>query len=366
MARSPAGVGGPYWWRPHVVGSLALFVAVFLACAVEAVEATTIVLAAGTAREWRSTIMGLVTALLGLAVIVAVAGPAVQHLPIGALRLVVGGVLLMFGLQWIRKAVLRASGWKALHDEELIFATSVSEARSGVREARFGVSDWYAFVLSFKGVLLEGLEVVFIVVTFGTNQHRVGLAAVAGLAAVVVIAAVGVLVRAPLSRVPENTLKFVVGVLLTAFGILWSGEGAGADWPGGDLSLLWILPVVAVAALVLVVALRSRRRSGAGVGDEREVPAAVATVASLAEGAAPPPQWPTRPGGSAVRRRLAGIGSFGYDFVVGDDWRVAVAVVGGLLLTALLRSAPVATWWILPITVLVAIWGSAWRAARSG
>ncbi|MGH3744415.1 MAG: hypothetical protein ACRDTP_06100, partial [Mycobacteriales bacterium] len=166
--------------------SVALFVAVFLACSVEAVEATTIVLAAGTARDWRSALTGVAGALLLLAVVVAVLGPALTLIPLRGLRLAVGGLLLVFGLQWLRKAILRASGYKALHDEEEIFRTQLADTQAAPRGARGAVPDWYAFTLSFKGVVLEGLEVVFITLTFGSNQHDVPLAAVAAVAAVLV------------------------------------------------------------------------------------------------------------------------------------------------------------------------------------
>ena len=234
----------------------ALFVAVFLACLVEAVEALTIILAAGTGRDWRSAITGLFAGLAVLAVLVALLGPAVGAIPLSALRLFVGGVLLIFGLQWLRKAILRASGNKALHDEDLIFDTQLAAARQVSPEAKGFVDDWYAFTLSFKGVVLEGLEVVFIVLTFGSNQKNIPLAALAGVVAVLVVAAAGLAVRAPLARVPENTMKFVVGVMLTSFGMFWGAEGAGAQWPGADASLLVIIPVVAVVALLLVVAFR--------------------------------------------------------------------------------------------------------------
>ncbi|HET6794493.1 MAG TPA: hypothetical protein VFH45_08635, partial [Acidimicrobiales bacterium] len=181
------------------MSAAALFVAVFLACAVEAVEATTIVLAAGTARDWRSALTGLFSGLLVLGVVVAALGPALTAIPLRGLRLVVGGLLLVFGLQWLRKAVLRASGNKALHDEEAIFAEELSAARSAERRRVGSVPDWYAFTLSFKGVVLEGLEVAFIALTFGSNQKNIPLAAVAAVAAVVVVGAVGFAVRAPLA-----------------------------------------------------------------------------------------------------------------------------------------------------------------------
>ena len=234
----------------------ALFIAVFLACTVEAVEATTIVLAAGTARDWRSALTGVAAGLLTLAVIVAALGPALSVIPLRGLRLAVGGLLLVFGLQWIRKAVLRASGHKALHDEEKIFATELAAAQAASAQRRGAVSDWYAFTLSFKGVLLEGLEVAFIALTFGSNQHDIPLAAVAAISAVVMVAAAGFAVRAPLARVPENTMKFVVGIMLAAFGTFWGAEGAGTRWPGSDAALLVLIPAYAVLAVTLVVVLR--------------------------------------------------------------------------------------------------------------
>ncbi|HEY2770648.1 MAG TPA: hypothetical protein VGI87_08775 [Solirubrobacteraceae bacterium] len=234
---------------------LGLALSVFLACAVEAVEALTIVLAVGVSRSWRSALYGVGAALLVLAVLTAALGPALTALPIGVLRVVVGGLLLIFGLQWLRKAVLRAAGLKALHDETAAFATESERARTAGGAEGSGI-DGYSFTISFKGVLLEGLEVVFIVLTFGANQHRVGLAAIAAAVAVLVVVLVGAAVRAPLARVPENKLKFAVGTMLTSFGTFWSAEGAGAHWPGGDAALLVIVPAVALVAIGLAVWLR--------------------------------------------------------------------------------------------------------------
>jgi len=230
-----------------------LVLAAFLACTVEMVEALTIVLAVGVTRGWRSAIAGTLSAVAALAVVVAVLGPALAHLPIDSLRLIIGTLLLVFGLQWLRKAILRAGGVKALHDEASIYAREVSELRlAGERPAH----DWYAFTVAFKGVFLEGLEVAFIVVTFGGSQHHVGLAALGALAALVIVLAVGAIVHAPLSRVPENTLKFGVGVMLTSFGVFWAAEGAGVDWPGSDLAMLVMIGFVVVVAFVLVEVLR--------------------------------------------------------------------------------------------------------------
>jgi uncharacterized membrane protein len=240
------------------VKDVLLVLSAFLASAVEMVEALTIVLASGLARGWRSSLIGVAAATLALAVVVAALGPALTLIPIDALRLVVGGLLLTFGLQWLRKAILRASGYKALHDEDEIYARELKEARAAGSEQRAGI-DWYGFTLAFKGVLLEGLEVAFIVVTFGSTQGNVGLAAIGAAAALVLVVIVGVFVRAPLTRVPENTLKFAVGTLLTTFGIFWSTEGAGASWPGDDAALPVVLVFVLLLSLSAVAMLRRRR-----------------------------------------------------------------------------------------------------------
>jgi uncharacterized membrane protein len=223
------------------------------------------VLAVGTTRDWRSTLIGVGIACLALTVIVGVLGPTLTVIPIQALRLIVGALLLVFGLQWLRKAILRSGGIKEMHDEAAIFLRESEEAREATTETRAGL-DWYAFTVAFKGVLLEGLEVAFIVVTFGSSQGEVPLAAAAALAAFVIVAAVGVLVRAPLSRVPENTIKFVVGVLLTSFGIFWAAEGAGVDWPGDDAALAGVLVLVAISSFVLVRIVRHERPAVSAVG----------------------------------------------------------------------------------------------------
>jgi uncharacterized membrane protein len=254
------------------VTALPLILTVFVACAVEAIEALTIVLAAGLTREWRSTFQGMAVALAVLAAIVAALGPTITLLPLTALRLVVGALLAIFGLQWLRKAILRATGYKSLHDEASAYLREVTAATAAAPSSRGRVHDWYAFTLSFKGVLLEGLEVVFIVITFGANQGDVGAAVIGAAAAVVVVAVTGVLVRAPLARVPENAMKFAVGIMLTSFGIFWGAEGAGVSWPGQDAALLVLVPVVALVALCYTVLLRPRRgRSPAKPATEQVV-----------------------------------------------------------------------------------------------
>ncbi|MFL5823447.1 MAG: COG4280 domain-containing protein [Solirubrobacteraceae bacterium] len=236
---------------------LGLAVAVFLACAVEAVEALTIVLAVGITRGWRSTLIGVAGAVALLAAVTAALGPALTALPIDVLRLVVGALLLIFGLQWLRKAILRAAGMKAQRDELREFEHEREEARAAGRsDTSF---DPYSFTIAFKGVFLEGMEVVFIVLTFGANQHNVGLAAAAAGAAVALVALLGVALHRPLARVPENAMKFSVGVMLTSFGTFWGAEGAGVAWPGGDAALLVIVPATLLVALGMVALLRRQR-----------------------------------------------------------------------------------------------------------
>lgn len=250
-----------------MTNDLLLLVGVFLACAVETVEAFTIVLAVGATRSWRSTWLGVISALILLTLIVAIFGTAVTAIPLSLLRVIVGGLLLIFGLQWIKKAVLRASGYKALHDEAAIFEAQRANARNMKQALRRGfVDDWYSFTVAFKGVVLEGLEVVFIVITFGANQGSIGLAIVGALAAILVVVAIGLMVRGPLAKVPENSLKLVVGTLLTSFGMFWAAEGAGIEWPGKDLFLLAIIPAMAVCVSLYIIWLKKKNTGLAGKG----------------------------------------------------------------------------------------------------
>jgi uncharacterized membrane protein len=235
-----------------------LILSSFLASAVEMVEALTIVLATGVTRGWRSALLGVGAAVLALAALIAILGPAVAtFIPLAALRLVIGTLLLIFGLQWLRKAILRASGLKALHDEDAVYAAEVAALRQA-REAGPAAMDWPGFTVAFKGVFLEGLEVAFIVVTFGSSAGNICVAAAgAGLALMLVVAA-GLLAHRPLSRVSENTLKFAVGLLLVSFGTFWSAEGVGVEWPGADVMLLGLLAGYALLSWALVLALRGR------------------------------------------------------------------------------------------------------------
>ena len=229
--------------------TIVLMLAVFGASCVESVEALTIVLAAGTTRGWRSAFEGTAAAIVVLAVLVGAVGvPLVHYVPIDALRVVVGALLLVLGLSWLRKAILRASGHKARHDEDEIYATT-SEALRAEGAARTSRRDGVGFVVAFKGVFLEGMEVVLIVISLGASQHELGDASAAAAAAVVLVSLVGVLVSRQLSEVPENTMKTVVGIMLTSFGLFWVGEGAGVHWPGSDLAIPVLIGVfIAVTA----------------------------------------------------------------------------------------------------------------------
>ena len=237
-----------------------LVVAVFLASSVEMVEALTIVVAAGVSRGWRSALEGVAAALVLLGVLVAALGPVLVKVPLNPLRVVIGGILLVFGLQWLRKAVLRATGYKAPHDEDVIYARTVEEmSQSG--EVRAG-RDPVGFAVAFKGTFLEGLEVVIVVLTLGATDHDVGLAALAALAAVVLVGFVGVVVARQLAGVPENTMKTAVGLMLVSFGSFWTGEGLGVHWPGSDLAIPVLVGVYGLVVGLLVVSLRRRRVAG--------------------------------------------------------------------------------------------------------
>ena len=237
-------------------GIVVLVGAVFLASCVEMVEALTIVLAVGHTRGWRSAFEGTGVALVALAALVAAFGPALVHVPLNVLRLIVGGVLLIFGMQWLRKSILRATGFKAKHDEDAVYEEAVATLRStGTTPGR----DRIAFVMAFKGVFLEGLEVIILVITLGTSAHRLGLAAIVAAVAVVLVGLCGVIVAQQLSSVPENALKMSVGVLLVTYGTFWTGEGLKVRWPGGDTMLLGLTALYAVVTWLFVWYLRHDR-----------------------------------------------------------------------------------------------------------
>ncbi len=233
----------------------------FLASFVEVVEAFTIVLAVGLTQSWRPAFIGSGLALLVLAALVAVFGPLLGLVPIHVLQFVVGVLLILFGMRWLRKAILRSIGVLALHDEEKAFARETEALTRSAREQR---ADYLAGIAAFKAVLLEGTEVVFIVIAVGTTHGLTLYASLGAFAAFVVVMAIGLAVHRPLSQVPENTLKYVVGLMLTTFGVFWTGEGIGAEWPGADLSLFGIFIIFGAASLALTRWLRAARAGGGG------------------------------------------------------------------------------------------------------
>ncbi|MDA8290646.1 MAG: hypothetical protein M0Z33_03050 [Actinomycetota bacterium] len=239
-----------------MTSTVVLMLAVFAASAVEMVEALTIVVAAGTTRGWRSAFEGSAVAVVALAAIVGAVGVPLVHLvPIDVLRVVIGALLLVLGLAWLRKAILRSSGHKEMHDEDAIYARTVAEL-AGDEEPTRVRRDAVGFVVAFKGVFLEGMEVVLIVLSLGSSAHKLGLAAAAAGAAAVVVAGVGVLVARQLSEVPENAMKMGVGIMLTSFGVFWAGEGSGVRWPGSDLSILALVAFFAAVTALSVMAMR--------------------------------------------------------------------------------------------------------------
>jgi uncharacterized membrane protein len=251
------------------LSSLGTGAAAFLASGVEFVEALTIVLALGVTRGWRSSLWGAVAAFVVLVVVLVAVGPGItQHVSRAWLQLIVGVLLLTFGLQWLRKAILRSTGFKALHDEEQTFREEAEAARTASRERRFGL-DWYAFTICFKGVLLEGLEVVFIVVGFGAGASGRRPAVIGAAAALAIVLVVGAAVHRPLSRVPENLIKHSVGLLLSTFGLFWIVEGLNAvassghpvEWPGGDIALPVILLAWLGCSQLCIHALRRSRET---------------------------------------------------------------------------------------------------------
>lgn len=232
----------------------------FLASLVECVEALTVVLAVGTVRGWHSALVGTATAIAVLLVIVSALGPALIHIPLPILQFTVGTLLLLFGLRWLRKAILRAAGLIALHDEQASFSKSTQT----MRQVTSSNSPWdkIAFVAAFNITMLEGTEVVFIVIAIGAGRPGTLLpASVGAVAALLVVTALGLILHRPLARVPENTLKFIVGVLLSTFGTFWVGEGMGLSWPAADWSILALIAAYLAIALALIPICRSRSQS---------------------------------------------------------------------------------------------------------
>jgi uncharacterized membrane protein len=231
------------------------FIASFLGSFVEVVEAFTIVLAVGVTQGWRPSLLGSALALIVLVALVVFLGPLLGLIPLDLIQLIIGTLLVLFGLRWLRKAILRASGFIPLHDEASAFGAEVD---SLARQSADRRANMLAAIVAFKAVLLEGVEVVFIVIATGAGNGMIGYASAGAAAAFLIVGCIGLLLHKPLSTVPENSLKFVVGLLLSAFGIFWIGEGLGADWPGADMSLLGILAVLAIFSVIAVRMLRRR------------------------------------------------------------------------------------------------------------
>lgn len=229
--------------------------AAFIGALVEAVEALTIVLAVATVRGWRPGGLGAFAGVAFLALIVLVLGPFLDRIPLSGLQLAMGILLLLFGMRWLRKAILRAAGVLPHHDETRIFATETAALREQARHHEKRL-DRFAALACFKAVLLEGLEVVFIVIAVGAGRGLLGPASIGALAACALVIAIGFALRRPLARVPENALKFAVGVMLSAFGVFWTGEGLGVPWPGRDLAILGFAALFLTVAVTAVAFMR--------------------------------------------------------------------------------------------------------------
>ena len=231
----------------------------FFASVVEVVEAFTIILAVGTVRGWRPSLTGAAAGLIVLALIVLLLGPLLDRVPLPALQFVIGVLLLLFGLRWLRKAILRSAGFIPLHDEAATFSKETAHLQAEARSRSAGL-DWIAGLASFKAVLIEGLEVVFIVIAVGAGRGLLIPASLGAFAAFVLVLILGLLIHRPLSRVPENLLKYGVGIMLSAFGVFWTGEGLGVDWPAQDLAILGFIIVFLVIGVASSSLLANRRR----------------------------------------------------------------------------------------------------------
>jgi uncharacterized membrane protein len=301
-----------------------LFLTIFLASAVEVIEVVAIVLGVGMTRGWRATIGGVVVALLVLCGVVAVLGPALTLVPISVLRATVGILLLLFGSQWLRKGILRINqyGFASSNSSEDDEDTVRPNGPDGV--------DWTAFVLSFKGVLLEGLEVVFIVVTFGTATHLIGLAALSAAAACVVVTALAFLIHRKIRDIPRHIVKYSVGLLLVTFGTFWAVEGLGVEWPGEDLSILGLLGFYFLFSIACLYLLRRTARHALENNSKGQAAGSRAGY-------------------------LKQFGIFWYQFLIGDDWIGAAVILFGFIGTYILVGAGVIAYWLLPLIVMFSL-----------
>jgi uncharacterized membrane protein len=307
---------------------VALFITVALASAVEMVEAATVVLALGASRGWRSAILGSIVAFVSLALIVVIAGPSILLVPIEILRLVVGVLLLVFGLQWLRKAILRATGFKAFHDEEKIFQAELNSAKSADKTKIFANLDKYSFTLSLKTVLLEGFEVIFIVLTFGALKNELVTAATAATVALLIVAGAALAIRKPLTKVPENTLKFIVGTMAATFGIFWTTEGLKIEWPYSDTTLILIAALVLLASFACITWLRTK------------TPGRIEKVSK-----------PTEPESKTVQAIRNAFG-FVYELLIGDEWITGFSI---WLLVAVASAVSISAdaWCLIPVYFVV-------------
>lgn len=246
----------------HAPETLSVVIAAFLGAFVELVEAFTIILAAASIAGWRAALMGTLIGCIVLVALVAVLGPAMTLLPIGLLQIAIGLMLLLFGMRWLRKAILRGAGYIALHDEAVLFVHETDALRAAAAATARRTSA-IAALAAFKGVMLEGIEVVFIVIAVGAGHGHLMAASLGALVAVMLVALIGVAVHRPLAQVPENTLKYLVGIMLSAFGVFWTGEGLGVNWPGADLIILVFIVIFLGVAVVATRVLRQRARTEA-------------------------------------------------------------------------------------------------------
>ncbi len=340
-----------------------LAVAVFLASAVEMIEALTIVIAVGVTRGWRSSLEGAASAVVVLAAIVVILGPAlVRYVPINLLRSVVGGVLLVFGLQWLRKAVLRASGLKDKRDEDLVYKATVSELSEA---SKVPDRDMQGFTIAFKGVFIEGLEVVIIVLTLGSSAHDLGLATAAALLAVVLVGLVGVIVSRQLSGVPENAMKLAVGLMLISFGTFWGGEGLGLKWPGSDLMIPVLVLAYGLVTFVMVRAISASSSAKRFTSAQVTVRDASETgqLSSVVEERAVPRQSKALP-----YRLLQAFAKFWWEFFVGETPEVLIGTVAILAVIEILfhfRAPNYSADLIVPVLVALVLSATVGMAYRS-
>jgi uncharacterized membrane protein len=306
------------------VNILFLFLTIFLASTVEVVEMAAIVLGVGLTRGWRAAIGGVVAALLVLSGVVASLGPALMLVPISALRATIGILLLLFGSQWLRKGILRIN----LYGLKSPPAADQDDEETTLQNGP-GRFDWTAFVVSFKGVLLEGLEIVFIVVSFGTATHLMGLAALSAFAACTVIVALAFLIHKKIRDIPRHLVKYSVGLLLVTFGTYWAVEGLGVEWPGEDLAILGLLGLYFLFSILCLYLMRISARN---------------PVANNSNGHT-----------GARQGYLKKFGLFWYQFLIGDDWIGAVITVCGFIGTYFLANARLIALWLLPVLLMLSL-----------